>query len=114
MVGIAAIDLIIGLLILFAPGFTSTMLKLPLPSEMFYVWLVGMLQLNVGLAYLIGGISPVHHFGNIVLAAVMRLPMAVLLIVIGTTQGFEHLYLRGSGGNPDRALARSLRCTSCT
>jgi hypothetical protein len=89
LVGVAGFDLIQGILILFAPRFVAAMLKLPLPSEMFYLWLVGMLQIGLALAYLIGGISPVRHIGNVVLAAVMRLAMAVLLIIIGTTQGLS-------------------------
>lgn len=89
LVGVAAFDLIQGLLILFAPRLVSAMLKLPLPAEMFYIWLVGMLQIGLALSYLIGGISPVRHIGNIVLAAAMRLATAVLLIVIGMTQGLS-------------------------
>jgi hypothetical protein len=95
LIGVAAIDLIQGVLMLFAPHLISAMLSLALPSEIYYVWLMGMLQIIVAVAYLIGGISPVRHVGNVVLAAVARLVMGMLLIFIGITQNLSILTLLG-------------------
>lgn len=85
MIGVAGFDLVAGLLVLVAPQFVSAMLKLPLPSEMLYIWLVGILQIGLALAYMIGGLSPARHIGNVILTAVMRLAMGALVICVGVT-----------------------------
>src|SRR5260370_25374016 len=95
LVGVGLFDLMAGLVVLGAPRFLSLTLKLPLPSEMFYVWLVGMLQIVLALAYLIGAVNPARYLWNIVLAAVMRVAMAVLLIFVGVTNGFAGFTLLG-------------------
>jgi hypothetical protein len=95
LIGVAAIDLILGFLILFAPHFFSATFKLSLPSEISYVWLLGMLQIMVAVAYLIGGLSPARHVGNVILAAIARVAMGVLLIFIGVTQNLTIFTLLG-------------------
>jgi hypothetical protein len=85
MIGVACFDLVAGFLLLVAPQFVSVMVKLPLPSELSYVCLLGILQIGLALAYLIGGLSPARHIGNVILAAVMRLAMGALVIFIGVT-----------------------------
>ena len=86
LVGAAVFDLIVGFLVLLAPGLIVALMKLPLPAEA-YVLFIGLLQIGVSLGYVIGCISPVRHIGNVMLAAVMRLAMSVVLIFIGITMG---------------------------
>lgn len=95
MLGVAAFDLILGLLMLAAPRALSALLGVPLPAEMFFVWLAGMLQAGLAAAYLVGGWRPAQYVGNVWLAAVMRLLMAALLVFIGTTQGLFVFTLLG-------------------
>jgi hypothetical protein len=78
----AAIDFLLGLLILFAPGFLSRTLMIPLAAEMFYLWMIGLLLIGLALAYILGGIDPAKYFGNIALAATMRLGIGVFLIIV--------------------------------
>ena len=95
MLGVAAFDLVVGLLMLAAPRPLSSLLGVPLPSEMFYVWLAGALQTGLAAAYLIGGWRPAQYVGNVWLAAVMRVLMGALLVFIGATGGFLIFVLLG-------------------
>ena len=88
MLGVAAFDLVVGVLMLAAPRFLSSVLRIPLPSEMFYVWLAGALQAGLASAYLVGGFRPAQYVGNVWLAAVTRVLMGALISYIGATGGF--------------------------
>ena len=88
LIGAGAFDLIAGFAVLLAPRFLSTTLKLPLPSELFYVWFTGLLQIGLALAYLIAGFNPLRHMANLVLAAGMRIAISGLLIFVGLRNGF--------------------------
>ena len=83
MIGVGLFDLVAGILVLVAPTFVANVVGLPLPTEEFYLWLVGLLQVGLASAYLIGGLSPARHIANVILAAVMRLAMGVVVICIG-------------------------------
>ena len=95
MLGVAAFDLVVGLLMLAAPRALSALLRVPLPSEMFFVWFAGLLQVGLAAAYLVGGWRPAQYVGNVLLAAVMRVLMAVLLVFVGATQGLFVFTLLG-------------------
>lgn len=95
MLGVAAFDLVMGLLMLAAPRALSSLLGVPLPSEMFFVWFAGMLQAGLAAAYLVGGLWPARYVGNIALAAAMRVLMAALLVYIGAAEGLLVFTLLG-------------------
>ena len=95
LIGAGAFDLVAGFVVLVAPRFLSTTLKLPLPSELFYVWFIGLLQIGLALAYLIAGFNPLRHMANLVLAAGMRVAMSGLLIFVGLSNGFILLTVLG-------------------
>lgn len=84
LVGGAVFDLTVGLLVFIAPDWLITIIKLPLPPQA-YIWFLGVLQIGLSLAYVVGCISPVRHLGNVILAAVMRFAMSIVLINIGRT-----------------------------
>jgi hypothetical protein len=87
LIGVAAFDLLLGFAILCAPQALARVVNLPLPAELYYVRLLGLLQIGLALAYLLGGSAPARYFGNVALAAVLRLAMGTLLIIIGSTAG---------------------------
>lgn len=95
VIGVALFDVVGGILMLACPSFVSTAVKLPLPSELSYIWLLGVLQIGLALAYLIGGVRPLRYFGNVVLAAVMRLAMGGLITCIGLTLDSSPFMLMG-------------------
>lgn len=95
VLGVAAFDVVTGLLMLAAPRLLSSLLGVPLPSELYFIWLAGALQVGLAAAYLIGGWRPAQYVGNVVLAAVMRLLMGALLVFIGATQGLFVFTLMG-------------------
>lgn len=86
MLGVAAFDLAMGLLMLAAPRALSSLLGVPLPPEMFFVRFAGLLQAGLAAAYLVGGWRPAQYVGNVALAAVMRVLMAALLVYTGVTE----------------------------
>lgn len=78
----AAVDVSLGLLILFLPRALSVLLDVPLPRDMVYFWLAGLLAVGLGAAYAIAGCNPARYFGNVVLAAAVRLAGAVFFLVV--------------------------------
>ena len=81
-VAVALIDLALGFVILVAPGMLARMIELAVP-ESFYVWVLGLLQIGLSLAYFVASGDPARYANHVALAGVMRFAMATLLIVTG-------------------------------
>lgn len=96
LIGAGAFDLIAAFVLLLAPRWLSATLNLPLPADLFYVWFIGMLQIGLALAYLIGGLNPIRYAANVKLAAAMRLAMSGLLFFVGLRTGFTLFIVLGS------------------
>ncbi|UCF81332.1 MAG: hypothetical protein JSV08_02665 [Acidobacteriota bacterium] len=89
----AAVDVALGLLILFFPRALSVLLDVPLPREMVYLWLAGLLAVGLGAAYALAGCNPVRYFGNVVLAAAVRLAGAFFFLVVVATGYAPRVFL---------------------
>lgn len=90
---VGSVDFVLGCLLLFVPVLLPALLGIPLPDEVFWVRVGGLLQLGLAAAYILGGVDPQRYQGNIILAAVMRLTMAVLLITAGMQRPAFKLFI---------------------
>jgi hypothetical protein len=78
----ALVDLGMGFFVLIAPETVARMIRLTVP-EPFYVWIIGLLQIGLALAYLVASRDPVRYINHVALGGLMRLAMAILLLVTG-------------------------------
>jgi len=76
----ALVDILFGFFILFLPSLLSAILKIPIPQETIYLRLCGLLLLGLGVVYALGFADPKRYFGNIVLAAILRLAGFVFFV----------------------------------
>jgi hypothetical protein len=94
-VGVAAADVVIGFLILLVSDLLARSIGLN-PPEPFYIWVLGLLQIGLALAYLVSSGDPARYINHVALAGGMRLAMAILLIVAGYKMKLPFLIVLGS------------------
>lgn len=77
----AAYDLAFAAAIGFAPGLPARLLRLPLPGERFYLWVLAILLLMLAAAYLAAWRDPLRYRAIVWIAIVGRLGAGVAFAV---------------------------------
>jgi len=127
VIAAASIDVLLGALISAVPELVLNLFKIPLPSEMLYLRLLGLTLIGLGVAYVLGGVYPCRYFGNIAVASVIRTAMGVLLIIsavnetpllvlgfLETLMGVVHgLYTALIGGGAAKWVRQGSRPGAC-
>jgi hypothetical protein len=82
----ALYDLVFALFMVVAPGLPTRILRLPLPGEAFYLWLMATLLAMLAALYLLAAHDPRRYSGVILVAIAGRLCGAVAFAVAGFTE----------------------------
>jgi len=79
----AVYDLVFAVFMIVAPGLPTRILRLPLPGEAFYLWVMAVLLGMVASLYLVAARDPRRYSGIIVVAIVGRICGALAFTVAG-------------------------------
>ncbi|HZF09656.1 MAG TPA: hypothetical protein VFE33_12770 [Thermoanaerobaculia bacterium] len=82
----AVYDLVFAVFMIVAPGLPTRILRLPLPGEAFYLWLMAVLLGMLACLYLLAAHDPRRYSGIIVVAIAGRLCGALALAVAGIAE----------------------------
>jgi hypothetical protein len=82
----AVYDLAFALCMLVAPGVPARVLKLPLPGERFYLWVIAILLAMLAALYLLAARDPRRYSGVIAVAIVGRLAGALAFAAAAVEQ----------------------------
>jgi hypothetical protein len=88
----AVYDLIFAVFMVVAPGLPTRILRLPLPGEAFYLWLMAILLGMLAALYLLAAHDPRRYSGVIVVAIAGRLCGALAFALAGI---LDHRLLPG-------------------
>ncbi len=93
----AAYDVVLATGLAFAPGVVTRLLRLPLPGEDFYLWLIALLLVTLAAFYLLAAYDPASYRGNILVAIGARTVATALLAAAAWSEGLPGLYVAAGG-----------------
>ncbi len=90
----ALYDLVFAALLLLAPDVPARLLSVPRPSEDFYLWLIAVMSVMLGMVYLLAAYDPMAYAGNVLVAIGARGALAAALTAAALRgSGLDGLYL---------------------
>ena len=86
LMAVCVADVILGLLILFVPRLLLQLFGIPLPDEMLWFQLIGMMLLPGAIDAFVGFRFPGHHNSNVAVSAGSRLATGAFLLTVATVR----------------------------